>query len=301
MPDGQLKSHAVVVYIARNIELEQQPCLRLNRSHELTKAAATEDQCHPPLHVASGQKWTQSVKGQDTEKQDTLLMFDLKQVDFDFKAIIRVRPVVYWNEAGKRQLAAGPREVNLGAPTWIFAWTATVVLAAVLSIVILCWRAKGNPLYLLTGTEGRLSLAQTQIAVWTVVLGSVVLGYGMLRLEIPAIPNSLLALMGASLATGGLAFFGDARKPTAPPTVQAGTAPPPHPLALRNLVLADGELSLSKAQMLFWTILLVILFVSRSVLDGGIWEVPWALVALMGFSQAGFLVPKLAPDTKSSS
>lgn len=56
MPDGQLKSHAVVVYIARNIELEQQPCLRLNRSHELTKAAATEDQCHPPLHVASGQK-----------------------------------------------------------------------------------------------------------------------------------------------------------------------------------------------------------------------------------------------------
>ena len=60
---------------------------------------------------------------------------------------------------------------------------------------------------------------------------------------------------------------------------------------------AEGELSLSKAQMIFWTILLVILFVSKSVLDGAIWEVPWALVALMGFSQAGFLVPKFAPDS----
>lgn len=187
-------------------------------------------------------------------------MFDLKQVDFDFKAMIRIRPVVYWNEAGKRQLAAGPREVNLGNPTWIFVWTAAIVLVAVLLIVILCWRAKGNPLYLLTGAEGRLSLTQTQIALWTVVVGSVVLGYGMLRLEIPTIPNSLLALMGASLATGGLAFFGDSRKPAATPAVQAGT----HPLALRNLMLADGELSLSKAQMLFWTILLVILFVSKA-------------------------------------
>ena len=48
--------------------------------------------------------------------------------------------------------------------------------------------------------------------------------------------------------------------------------------------------------MLFWTILLLVLFVSKSVLDGAIWEVPWALVALMGFSQAGFVVPKFSPD-----
>jgi hypothetical protein len=182
----------------------------------------------------------------------------------------------------------------------------------VLVIGVLSWRAKGNPLYLLTGVEGRLSLAQTQIALWTIAVGGVVLGYGMLRLEIPTIPNSVLALMGASLATGGLAFFGDARKQAAsadgapalaPVPAQAGPASPPRPLALRNLVLvfppAEGELSLSKAQMLFWTILLLILFLSKSVLDGAIWEVPWALVALMGFSQAGFVIPKLATDSTS--
>lgn len=82
--------------------------------------------------------------------------------------------------------------MNLGNPVWIFIWTGVVVVAAVLIIAILSWRAKGNPLHLLTGAEGRLSLAQMQIALWTLVVGSVVLGYGMLRLEVPTIPNSLL-------------------------------------------------------------------------------------------------------------
>ena len=45
--------------------------------------------------------------------------------------------------------------------------------------------------------------------------------------------------------------------------------------------------------MLFWTILLLVIFLSKSILDGAIWEVPWPLVALMGFSQAGYLAPKL--------
>jgi len=42
----------------------------------------------------------------------------------------------------------------------------------------------------------------------------VVLGFGMIRLEIPN-PESVLVLMGASLMTGGLAYFQDAndRKP----------------------------------------------------------------------------------------
>ena len=49
--------------------------------------------------------------------------------------------------------------------------------------------------------------------------------------------------------------------------------------------------------MLFWTGLLLVLFVSKSILEGGIWEVPWPLVALMGFSQAGYLAPKVADTT----
>jgi hypothetical protein len=52
------------------------------------------------------------------------------------------------------------------------------------------------------------------------------------------------------------------------------------------------QLSLSRAQMLFWTIIAVILFVAKSALEGELWPVPWELVGLMGISQLGYLVPK---------
>lgn len=33
-------------------------------------------------------------------------------------------------------------------------------------------------------------------------------------------------------------------------------------------------------------------FVTKSLLDGALWPVPWQLVALMGMSQAGYVAPK---------
>src|SRR5438094_9751586 len=53
MPDGQLKSHSVRVYISRDLALNQQPRLRLLRSHAVTKrdvdeAARLEQASWPP-------------------------------------------------------------------------------------------------------------------------------------------------------------------------------------------------------------------------------------------------------------
>ncbi len=45
--------------------------------------------------------------------------------------------------------------------------------------------------------------------------------------------------------------------------------------------------------MLFWAVFLLALFVLKSILEGAIWEVPWPLVFLMGFSQAGYLALRL--------
>lgn len=167
------------------------------------------------------------------------------------------------------------------------------------------WRAAGNPLFLLAGVDGHWSLAQTQIACWTVAVGSVVLGYGLIKLEIPTIPSALLVLMGTSLATGGLAFFQDTRNQQSATNV--GVAPVRRHLAVSDLVHVfppgqPPQPSLAKAQMLVWTVILLVLFVSKSIFEGKIWEVPWPLVALMGFSQAGYLAPKLAqqPDTTSA-
>lgn len=295
MPDGQLKSHSIRVYVTRDILPNQSPRLQLLRSHAVTKKAVDEGALEEPGVVAPGQEWMESVEGQQVRRSGTLLLFDISRMDFGLRAMVRVMPVVSWTEGGIGRVAVSARDVNVGNIVAAIFWTLVVVGLALLLVLALSWRGGGNPLLLLTGVDGHLSLAQTQVACWTVVVGGVVLGYGLIRLEIPDIPNSLLALMGASLATGGLAYFQDAQKQRAESAV---VAPVQYAWTLGDLVRVFSverppELSLAKAQMLFWTLLLLVLFVSKSILDGAIWEVPWALVALMGFSQAGYLAPKL--------
>jgi len=301
MPDGQLKSHSLRVYVTRDILLSQNPRLRLLRSHAVTKRAVDETALEEPGVVAPGQEWEETEKGQEVRRSGTLLMFDISRMDFGQRAMLRVMPVVSWKEGDTDRIAVGSKEVNVGNVVGAVSWTLVVVLLTLGVVIGLAWRSQSSPLQFLTGVDGHLSLAQTQIACWTVAVGSVVLAYGLIRLEIPDIPSSVLVLMGASLTTGGVAYFQDAQKQQA--AVAAGGAPP----AKRSWTVEDlvrvftggqaGELSLSKAQMLFWTALLLVLFVSKSILDGAIWEVPWPLVALMGFSQAGYLAPKLVSQS----
>ena len=297
MPDGQLKSHSIRVYVTRDIPASQGPRLRLLRSHAVTKQAVDAATLLEPGVVAPGQEWMEPLKDRDIRRTGTLLLFDLSHVNFGLKAMRRVMPVVTWTEGGTERIVVGATEVNVGNIVAVIGWT-TVIVGVALLIIIMLSRRVDNPLRLLSGVDGHLSLAQTQVACWTVVVGGVVLGYGLVRLEVPAIPPSLLVLMGASLATGGIAYFRDAQKQKA--AVAAGTTLVPRPLELVDLVrvFTPGqapELSLAKAQMLFWTVLLLVLFVSKSIFDGVVWEVPWALVALMGFSQVGYLAPKIVP------
>jgi len=297
MPDGQLKSHSIRVYVTAEILPDQAPRLRLLRSHAVTKKDVDEAALWEPGVVAPGQEWIESVNGQDVRRTGTLLLFDISNLDFGGKAMIRVMPVLSWMDGGTARLLIGDSEVNIGNIVAAIFWTVLVVGAALLLLILLARRSGGRALLFLTGVDGHLSLSQTQVACWTVVVGGVVLGYGLVRLQIPDIPASLLALMGASLATGGIAYFQDMKQQAA-----AAAAPGPPP-ATRTPAWGDlvrvftpgqaPDLSLSKAQMLFWTILLLVIFVSKSILDGAIWEVPWPLVALMGFSQAGYLAPKL--------
>lgn len=302
MPDGQLKSHSIRVYVARDIPSTQKVRLRLLRPHPVTKgrAAKVGDIVVEPLVVAPNQEWIETVDGQQVSRLGTLLLFDISNIDFEYKAMIRFMPVVTWEEAGVTQVAAGDHEVNVGNSVAVIGWTLLIVGLALLLVVVLSYRAKNNPILLLTGVDGHLSLSQTQIACWTVAIGSVVLGYGFIKLEIPNIPLSLLALMGASLATGGIGYFKDEQKQQA--AINNGVNAVNRQWAMSDLIYtfptgdAAPEPSLSKTQMLFWTVLILVMFVSKSILDGVVWEVPWPIVALMGFSQAGYLAPKVAPQ-----
>jgi hypothetical protein len=300
MPDSQLKSHIIRVYVNREIPSNQNPPLLLLRSHAVTAKAADEDKLWEPKHVAPDQEWVESIDGQQVRRSGTLLLYDLSEIKgFGLKAMLRVMPVLFWKEGGTDRVAVGAGEVNLGNTVTDIGWTVLVVGFVLLIIVLLAIRGGGNPLNILNGANGRLSLAQTQVACWTVVVGGVVFGYGLVRLTIPDIPSSLLALMGTSLTTGGLAYFKDEQKHRA--ATVAAPPPVPYKSELGDLVRnftpgQEPELSLAKTQMIFWTMLLIILFISKSVLDGVIWDVPWALVALMGFSQTGYLIPKLMPQ-----
>jgi hypothetical protein len=201
-----------------------------------------------------------------------------------------------WKEYTFDRVAVGSHEVYLGDTRGAFGWTIVVVAGLVVGIAALSWRAKGNPLYLLCGLDRHLSLWRSQVAAWTVAVGSMVTAYGLIRLEIPDVPDSLVTLMGLSLATGGLRYVttkGDERK--------VALADPQRKPKLTDLVLTHeedtkkDELSITKAQMIFWTVLMLLLFSIKSALDGVLWDVPWQMVALMGMSQAGYVSPKLVP------
>jgi hypothetical protein len=298
MPDGQLISHGLTVYVTANLTASQKPLLRLFRSHAITEAGEDEDMPLTPVLIVPGQQWTETFLGRQVTPTGTILMFDTSSMGLGGKAMVRVRPLLYWEGGG---CVLGPREINVGDITYAMTWTVAVVVITLLAVFILARAKRENPMLLLTGVDGHLALSQAQIACWTIVVGSVVLGYGLIQREIPEIPASLIVLMGASLVTGGVAYFQDVKKAIAV-AVATGSGPATLDWRWGDLVRIfhpdrPPELSLAKAQMLFWTVLLLVLFVSKSILEGGIWEVPWPLVALMGFSQAGYLAPKVADTT----
>ena len=161
-------------------------------------------------------------------------------------------------------------------------------------------REKQSAVYLISGDDGYLSLWRTQLVAWTLAVGSLVFCFGLIRLEVPRIPETLVALMGMSVATGGLSSM------TARSQWQAqlrnGPAPKRNPgsphlgdlISSYSAVFHDVELSVPKAQMVFWTVIILVLFIAKSLLIGELWEVPWEMVALTGVSQIGYISDKAA-------
>lgn len=64
-------------------------------------------------------------------------------------------------------------------------------------------------------------------------------------------------------------------------------------ISVFNKTTGQVELSVPKAQMVFWTLVILFLFIVKSLLLGGLWDVPWEMVALTGASQAGYIGDKL--------
>ncbi len=330
VPDGQLRSSPVRIYVTCNLTPSDNPVLRLYSSHALTSDDPLEGREQPIDFIAPGQSWTESVDGQDIAKTGTVILLNLSKYPMEFyKPMKRVLAVLKWGNGSSNLIAVTERPVNLGNAPAAWAWSIFLVVVVLACITTLGKSGSGSVLGLLCADDGHLSLSLTQIALWTIAIGVVAFFYGMIRFEVPTIPNSILILMGLSLGTAGLgsaappqkanssafqAAAGNASRCTssrwAPRSAQgaAGLPAPGRAVGahkpgdmprLSDLIClfpkeADAvpQISLARAQMLFWTVIIIVLFVAKSAIDGVLWDVPGGMVALMGFSQVGYVGPK---------
>lgn len=319
MPDGQLISSPLRVFV--NVDLPdypagKEPVLTLFGGHAVTSVIDGEQDLRKPIDVVRHQSWFTTIDDQKVSFCGTLLLFAIRgdAIIEGWKPMRRLLPVLQWHaaEGGAPGKAATLRPVNVGnAPA---AWALTLlVTAAIVVLVALLGRRRANerlpgaPFCLLCADDGHLSLSKVQVAAWTIAIAMVVLFYGLVRFDVPSIPAQLIALMGLSLATGGISYLAPPAPSAVPALPQASPSPPslppfPPPASPVRPGLADlvrnfpqgkpPELSLSRAQMVVWTVVVLILFVAKSALDGAFWAVPWELVTLTGLSQAGYLTPK---------
>lgn len=314
MPDGQLSSHPIRVYVTPDIPESFDTRLRLTGSHEVTEKHPKEDELIKPFVHVTKQNWVEIVSEQKVAQTGTLLLFDLRNYPIHpLKAMIRLTPTLYRkkskNDTIWNPVAVGSKDIYLGKSTGVICYTLALVTVLLIFIIVISRTVKGKAVFLICGSNGKLSLSRTQMALWTLAIGVVIFGYGLFHREVPEIPDSLVALMGLSLATTGISYaqvskLTDASETQPTTTGSTPTTPPAdapseatQPLATKARLgdlVADhlGKISIAKAQMIFWTGLMLVLFLTKSTIDGALREVPWQMVTLMGMSQAGYLGPK---------
>ena len=143
-------------------------------------------------------------------------------------------------------------------------------------------------------TRGRrASLSQFQIVLWMFVIGAATAYVMVLSGNLIPLTEGTLALLGISgLATLGsqLAPRGTADHEEAVAAREAVAEP-----SWRDLIASDGEIDVTRLQMLFFTVLIAV-FVSIHVIDSfEIPEIPPSFLGLMGLSNGVYLLSKFLP------
>lgn len=294
MPEGQLISQPIEVFINQNINESMNPKLKIIVISLIQLTHKEREHEFKPMVIARNQ--TKIIN--NIAYKGTKLMFFLNRDIFlrSYSIMKQVKPVLVWENSEQTYEAVG-NSMNIGNDIPFVLYILATIACCVIVIAVWSKRAEKSAWDLLLGNDGYLSLSRTQVAAWTIVVGGIVFAFGLLMLKVPEIPKSLLALMGFSLATGGLKYYaGDSKESKKNKASK---------FSLSDLICEGNpetnktKTSLPKAQMLFWTVLMLFLFVVKSIADGVLWEVPWEMVALMGMSQAAYLSPHLISVNKS--
>jgi hypothetical protein len=171
------------------------------------------------------------------------------------------------------------------------------LLAAFGTVILLAWYLKGfkpaglkgaNLLLQMIETRGRrASLSQFQIILWMFVIGAATAYVMVLSGNLIPLTEGTLALLGIS----GLATLGSQLAPRGAADQAEAAAEP----SWRDLIASDGEIDVTRLQMLFFTVLIAV-FVSIHVIDSfQIPEIPPSFLGLMGLSNGVYLLNKFLP------
>jgi hypothetical protein len=331
-PAAQLVNWPMQILVSPDLPEGATPTLTLLISHGHTDAEVGACANIPLQFSARNQTWVggADTDGANAQHVGTLLLYDLSSTRCKLdpvKPMTRVRPILDWTPQDKACADCkliGTSLINLGNATTAFIEALVAVALGVLLVVGLARIGRHHKLIELffSVDDGKLSLSMLQMALWTLAAVLMVIFEDLLRLDTPTVPSSIVVLMGMSLLTTGFSYHLTANPPSGkPPAVAPAAAPvvavgapllvpggpvvvpvvvvPPTASRLSDLLCvpdANGvmQLSLSRAQMLLWTLVMVVLFIAKSAINQSLWEIPWALVALMGVSQAGYLGGKFS-------
>jgi len=308
-PDGQRRSNLLSIYTNIELTSDNAPmlklleCERLIKDSESESDAAAKHQWSPVL-IVGDTGWEGVFRGKSYHTTGTLLLFDIS-AEYGFSWWVpgeKVRPVLVWKTVEAETVTAIGERVYLANNTGAVFWALVGITfaLAVLWLLSAVSRKEWHPGHALSryveDADGRMSLSLMQMALWTLAVGALVLGFAFVRVRVPQIPTTLVVLMGLSAGTGLIGHWQVKQELRARPDGNAGAARNNQQRHgqlsdLINIGSADGvaRASLAKAQLLFWTLLAAGLFVFKSLQDGELWEVNEQLVALMGISQASFL------------
>ncbi|MFA7418141.1 MAG: hypothetical protein WCZ90_00545 [Melioribacteraceae bacterium] len=314
MDDGQLRSHPVMVFIENaNITKEMNPVLCLVAIDQKTRRISGNVLCKgpsfSPFESAPDQTIAKTVEESQIAAKGTMMLFDLDNLKIPLYASgVRVLPVVTWvakkvstaqnNFTVEYFQVISDKEVYIGNGAGGVFWTAIFLVGFFIIIIFLEYIVKRGPLDVMRISETELSLPLVQMALWTVSVGGMVFAFGLMHLNVPTIPTSLVILMGLSAVTSAAGHFQSqmleeikdelGKNASAQQVKKRGLF---SSLSSLITITVEGKEypTMAKSQFLFWTIATLILFIYKSSVEGKLWSVPDELIVLMGISQGSYL------------
>ena len=303
MSDGQLVSHPVKIFVANaNIDKSMNPKLTLiglQKVRHTSDGKAYNKNTFSPQTVACNQTVSIEVDGTPITFIGTLMLFNFNNNSLDmsfYETGMRVLPLLEWTPQKdsvnqKCVTVIGEKEVYLGNPVGGRFWA--IISLILFLIIVLIIKGKSNRTLDLIRISGQdMSLSLTQMLLWTLAVGGMVIAYGLMYLSVPDIPDTLIWLMGLSVTASAAGHYQNYLL-NAPEDKTDKTKRRPFSGLNALVCIKTGgvkRLSIAKAQQLFWTLVTIALFIVKSSLEGKLWSVPEELVILMGLSHGSYLL-----------